>query len=692
MSDLDRDDIPSNSSKAESLNELLGKQQARRGFLKAGAGASTMAFFGLSLNTAAASAQSAAAGSAAPVSAMSFKAVAASTDDKIVVPEGYRYAVINRWGDPLFTDSPKWKGDATDDAAAQARQMGDNHDGMHYFPINGSSTEGLMVTNHEYINPAYFFPANVRVAGENWNEDWVKKSQRAQGVSVKHIRHDGKDWKTVLDSNYNRSINALDAEMVLTGPAAGHALLKTNADPSGTVVFGTFGNCGNGYTLWDTYLTCEENVTDYFGTEKEGVQSSTLMQRYGVATKASNDSYRWETHDKRFDVAEEPNEWMRHGWIVEIDPFDPESKPRKLTALGHFKHENAAMTLAADKRVVVYMGDDQRSEYIYKFVSDDKFDPANKAANRTLLDKGTLYVARFTDGEQAGDLKGKGEWIALTLDTVGLNGKKLGELFTDQGELLVKTRLAADAVGATPMDRPEWIAVHPHTQEVYVTLTNNSDRGSDKERKGTNGLKHPGIDDANPRAKNPYGQIVRWNESGKDAAASEFDWDVFVLAGNPDVHKEPANLMAGTPNISAQNLFNSPDGLAFDKDGRLWIQTDGNFSDAGNFAGNGNNQMLVAIPETEAGKGEIRRFLVGPSGCEITGITWTPDYKAVFVNVQHPGEYGKHPRAPKVTPQEAPMAFSKWPMDDNEDKEGSGGRPRSATVVVWREDGGVVGA
>ncbi|NLY63743.1 MAG: PhoX family phosphatase [Alcaligenaceae bacterium] len=692
MSNLDRDDIPSNNSNNESFDALLGKQQARRGFLKASAGVSTMAFFGASLSTKAATAQTTTSKAAPALPSMGFKAVEASLGDKIVVPEGYRYAVINRWGDPLFTDSPKWKGDASDDAAAQAKQIGDNHDGMHYFPINGSSTEGVIARNQEYINPDFFFPANVRVAGDNWNGDWVKKSQRAQGVSVVHIRYDGQNWKTVLDSKYNRSINAHDTEMVVVGPAAGHELMKTNADPSGTKVFGTFGNCGNGYTLWDTYLTCEENVTDYFGSLQEGVESNTLMARYGVTTKESDESYRWETHDKRFDVANEPNEWHRHGWIVEIDPFDPESKPRKLTALGHFKHENAAMTLAADKRVVVYMGDDQRSEYIYKFVSDGKFDASNKEANRKLLENGTLYVAQFLDGSQQGDLQGKGKWIALTLDTVGKNGKKLGELFKDQGELLVKTRLAADAVGATPMDRPEWITVHPQTGEVYVTLTNNSDRGTDKERKGTGGVKHPGIDDANPRAKNPYGQIVRWNENSADAAAPEFEWNVFVLAGNPEVHKEPGNLMAGTSNVNANNLFNSPDGLAYDKDGRLWIQTDGNYSDAGNFAGNGNNQMLVAIPETGAGKGEIRRFLVGPSGCEITGITWTPDYKNVFVNVQHPGEYGKHPNAPKVTPQEDALAFSKWPMGDNEDKEGSGGRPRAATVVIWREDGGIVGA
>ncbi|MDY3331328.1 MAG: PhoX family phosphatase [Pelistega sp.] len=687
---LDKDDFPTNPSQQTAFNQLLAQQVSRRSLLKTGALGSTMAFFGLNLGSKAVAQTVAAAEK--PLASMSFKAVAASTGDKVIVPEGYSYQVISRWGDPLFAHSPKWKGDASEDSEAQALQVGDNHDGMTFFPIDGKSDEGLLVRNHEYINPDYIFPKGVKVAGEAWNADWVKKSQRAQGASVVHIRLENGRWKPVLDSRYNRSINALDTEMVIVGPAAGEELMKTQADPTGTVAYGTFGNCGNGFTPWNTYLTCEENVTDYFGTTKEGVEATTHMQRYGVSTKASDKDYRWELFDKRFDVAEEPNEWNRHGWIVEIDPFDPQSKPKKLTALGHFKHENAAFAVSKSGHVVVYMGDDQRSEYIYKFVSKNTYDPNNQAANRHLLDEGTLYVAQFLDGEAKGDLKGNGKWIALTLDTVGVDGKKLGETFKTQGELLVKTRQAADLVGATPMDRPEWVAVHPQTNDVYITLTNNSDRGSDKERKGMGGVKHPGVDDANPRVKNPYGQIVRWSEQDADSGALSFTWDVYLLVGNPAIHPE-GNLMAGTPNMTTQNLFNSPDGLAFDKDGRIWIQTDGNFSNSGVYEGMGNNQMLVAVPKTGSTEGEIRRFMVGPSGCEITGITFTPDQKFVFVNIQHPGEYGKHPRAPKDTnPQDNPLAFSQWPMGDNEDSENSGGRPRAATVVIWRDDGGIVGA
>jgi len=387
------------------------------------------------------------------------------------------------------------------------------------------------------------------------------------------------------------------------------------------------------------------------------------MKRYGISPLES--SYRWEAHDERFDYVKEPNESNRMGWIVELDPFDPGAPPRKRTALGRFKHENAALTLAKDSRAVVYMGDDQANDYLYKFVSDDRYSPRVPGRNRHLLESGTLYVAKFSAGAATGDMMGEGEWIPLTLDTSTADGGRLGDRFADMGALLVDTRLAADAVGATKMDRPEWVAVHPTTGEGYCTLTNNS------------GRKVP--DEANPRAANVYGQIVRWREADGDAGATRFEWDLFVLAGNPLAHP-PGDLQAGSANIDDSNTFNSPDGLAFDADGRLWIQTDGNFSNAGPYQGQGNNQMLVADPSTR----EIRRFLVGPSGCEITGITFTPDQKYVFVNVQHPGEYGNHPNKPEVEPDVDPLAFSKWP-------EAEGGRPRSATVVVWREDGGKVG-
>jgi len=447
--------------------------------------------------------------------------------------------------------------------------------------------------------------------------------------------------------------------------------MRTSEDPTGRRVFGTLNNCGNGYTMWGTYLTCEENFNGYFGTTSGSDSRDASKRRYGLSGTTSG--YRWEVHDDRFDYVKEPNESNRFGWIVEIDPFDPTSTPKKRTALGRIKHENAAQTLAKDNRVVVYMGDDQANDYVYKFVSDGKYDPAPTAfayaQNRNLLESGKLYVAKFEAGATQGDMMGTGRWILLDRATPTTTpGQTLGDLFATQADLLIDTRLAADAVGATPMDRPEWVTVHPETNEVYLTLTNNSGRTAEK------------VDDANPRASNSWGQIIRWREAGGDAGALTFEWDLFVLAGNPVAFADRSDLRSGSANVTADNTFNSPDGLAFDADGRLWIQTDGNFSNSGSYAGQGNNQMLIANPVTK----EIRRFLVGPSGCEVTGITWTPDQKYVFVNIQHPGEYGSHPRRPDVQPWDDPLAFSQWP-------ERSGGRPRSSTVVVWRTDGGKVG-
>ncbi|MCK9511290.1 MAG: PhoX family phosphatase [Pigmentiphaga sp.] len=670
MSAFDLDDLPTNPTQNTHFNDVVKRAVSRRGFMKTGLGLGALGFMGGTLAACGGSdddGPSDDGGGATPPTEplLGFAAVAMSTADTIEVPAGYRHQIITRWGDPLFANSPAWRGDARDDAAAQALQVGDNHDGMHFFPLrDGESEEGLLVMNHEYFNPEYFFPPEVEPGGANWSLDWIRKGQNAHGISVVHVRRQpGGEWQVVVPSRYNRRLHG-NSPMSLTGPAAGHTLMQTKADPTGQMALGTLNNCGNGYTLWGTYLTCEENFNGYFGTLTEGDTRDANHRRYGLP--AGRSGYNWEDLDERFDYKKEPNEANRFGWIVEIDPFDPSSTPKKRTALGRIKHENAAQTLAADNRVVVYMGDDQANDYVYKFVSDDKYVEGNMAANRNLLESGKLYVARFHDGAASGDMMGNGEWILLERATRTTDGRTLGDIFATQAELLIKTRLAADAVGATPMDRPEWVTVHPDNGDVYLTLTNNSSR------------KEGDTNDANPRAANVYGQIIRWREAGGDAAALTFEWDLYVLAGNPIVHA--TGLMKGSDNVTTENLFNSPDGLAFDADGRLWIQTDGNFSNAGAYAGMGNNQMLIGDPES----GEIRRFLVGPSGCEVTGITWTPDQKTVFVNIQHPGEYGSHPRRPDVGPGQDALAFSKWP-------EASGGRPRSATVVIWKEDGGKVG-
>lgn len=674
MSQFDLDDLPSNLSDNEHFQKVVDRAVSRRGFLKSGLGLGAAAFLAAPIAAQAArhahQHMGAGYGNGGPRKApkIAFAPIATSSGDAIVVPPGYSTQIFAPWGSPLFTDSPMWKPDGTNTGAEQARQIGDNHDGMHFFPLNGkSSREGLLVMNHEYCNYEYLFGAEFM---DPWTADKVLKAQNAHGASVIHVRQHRNTWEIVLGSKFNRRITG-NTPMRISGPAAGHPLMQTSADRSGTRVLGTLNNCANGYTPWGTYLLCEENFNGYFGTTSGADSRDDVKKRYGIAPRGTG--YRWEEFDDRFDYVTEPNESNRFGWVVELDPYDPDSTPVKRTALGRIKHENCAFAFTADRRVVVYMGDDQANDYIYKFVSDARFIPGKDAANRRLLDHGKLYVAKFGNGATTGDFMGTGEWVLL--DKQANPVLAADSRFADQAEVLIKTRLAADAVGATKMDRPEWIAVHPGSNEVYCTLTNNS------------GRKAEATDDANPRAANRFGQIVRWREAGNDSGAMSFEWDLFVIAGNPNVY--PAgDLNAGSSAIDTSNTFNSPDGIGFDPEGRLWIQTDGNFSNTGVYAGQGNNQMLCADTAT----GEIRRFLVGPSGCEITGLTFTPDGKTMFINIQHPGEVGSHPNRP--TPPEGmsmddyiaanPLAFSQWP-------DASGGRPRSATVVVTKDDGGVIG-
>lgn len=642
------EDLPTNTSANEHIQSVVDRAVSRRGFLKMGSGAAAASFLAGPLAGCASPGQP-----SAPL--MGFKPVAASTADTVVVAEGYTATPFVPWGTPLFSSGAgsSWKGDGSETAADQARQVGDNHDGMHFFPIDGrSSTEGLLVMNHEYdtvVKGQYITLFGMPAATAN-TLDRVNKAINAWGCSVIHIRKNAAgQWAVVLDSKYNRRITSA-SPMELTGPAAGDNLLQTRADASGKRVLGTINNCGNGFTPWGTYLTCEENFNNNFGTTIEPrVDTRTAAQkRYGIT--AGTSEYGWESQHERFDYKKAPNESNRFGWIVEIDPFDPLSTPKKRTALGRFKHESAAWNFTRDKRVVVYMGDDQANDYIYKFVSDKPYVEGNKAANSTLLDSGKLYVARFDNGATTGDFMGTGEW--LLLDKNVNPTLKADTSFPNQAAVLIHARLAADKLGATKMDRPEWVTVHPVTGEVYGTMTNNASRTA--------------TDDANPREKNVYGQIIRWREAGGDAAATRFQWDIFVLAGNPTVAANQGTLKSGSVNVNADNTFNSPDGLAFDRFGRLWIQTDGNYSNAGDFAGQGNNSMLCADPQTR----EIRRFLVGPKECEVTGIAFAPDHRTMFVNIQHPGESGK--------------GTSHWP-------EGGNAIPRSATVVITKNDGGVIG-
>ncbi|WP_299844621.1 PhoX family phosphatase [uncultured Roseovarius sp.] len=590
---------------------------SRRGFLGGvlalGSGASAM---GVLMSSSAARAEG----------RFAFTPIGIHTDPTVHVPEGYDWDLLIRWGDPLFSDAPKFD-NATGGAAEGAdRIFGENTDGMESFLVGDAQ---VIAVNHEYANRDINLPQ--RAEGQPDNAEDVQKLQKLQGVTVMEIARDAEGWKVVLDSPLNRRITHL-TPMTIAGPAAGHDLLKTVDDPTGTSSLGTFNNCGAGRTPWGTYLTCEENFNGYFGSTNPDVELPEGYKRYGIGIDGWG--YDYHRFDARFDISQTPNEPHRMGYVVEIDPADPQSTPVKHTGLGRFKHENAEVVLAPDGRVVVYMGDDERGEFLYKFVSNGVYAPG--ASTKELLDDGQLHVAKFTED-------GSGTWIALTPEATGM----------DAAEIAVFTRVAASKVGATTMDRPEWVAVNPVAVEGYCCLTNNKNRGV---KPNAGGDETP-VGGPNPRAENKYGQIVRWYPANDDHADAEFTWDLYVMAGNPMVHQDA---YGGSGNIHEGNLFNSPDGMQFDTTGLLWIQTDGKDSNEGDFEGMGNNQMLVGDPVT----GRIERFLTGPTGCEVTGLCWSADRRAMFVGIQHP---------------DAPFP------------DGEGKLPRSSILVIERNDGGLVG-
>ncbi len=577
---------------------------------------------------------------------LGFKAIATSTADTLVVPEAYVATTIAAWGEPIGVagNMPAWREDASGSAADQALQMGMHHDGIHYYALAGSSTRGLLTMNHEYVDDGLLHVGGMAP----WTAEKVKKAQAAHGVSVIEIERKGEGWDMVRPSSYARRFTA-NTPFALGGPAAGHSMMKTAADPAGRTVLGTLNNCASGKTPWGTYLSGEENFAHYFAIGDTTPDAH--QERWGMRKTAF---YRWNEHDDRFDAAKHPNEFNRFGWVVELDPMDPNSTPVKRTALGRAAHEGAWVAVTKDGRAVVYSGEDARFEYIYKFVSRDRIAPAASGltqaqANRELLDHGTLYVARF-------DADGSGRWLPLVH---GQGPLTAANGFADQGEVLIKTRQASDALGATKMDRPEWLAIDQQSGEVLCTLTNNSSRGAKD---------MPGVDAANPRANNVMGQIIRWKEDS-DFDATTMGWSHLVLAG------DPSNARAEAKGNIKGDLFACPDGLMLDARGVLWIQTDMHASQMyqGELVRIGNNQMLACDRST----GEIRRFLTGPVNCEITGATQTPDGTTMFINIQHPGETPSDRSDPKE-----PAKFSSWPY---------GGRPRSATVVIRRKDGGVVG-
>ena len=637
--EVDPDDISSNPSTDPAFTDVLERAGVSRRNVLGGGLAGAAGFFAATLvggRPAAAAPGTGWRRGPGTTPLLGFSAIPLGYGDDVVVPPGYSTEVFIPWGTPILGDHPAFvPGGNT--AAEQEQQVGMHHDGMHFFPLrNGprGSSHGLLVVNHEYTDEALLQTGTSTMPPASaWTPEMVRKSQAAHGVSVIEVeRTPAGSWR-VLRSRLNRRITA-NTPMLATGPAAGHRLLRTSRDPSGRELAGTMNNCSHGVTPWGTYLACEENFNGYFRVEPGSFteEQQQLAQRYGIG----GDRQRWATQDERFRVTpDDPNEPNRFGWVVEIDPHDPSSTPAKRTALGRVKHESSHVHVAKGGRVVVYTGDDQVNEYVYKFVSAGNHESL-RARGRSPLDEGTLYVARFNED-------GSGEWLPLVH---GRGPLTAANGFADQGDVLVKTRLAASALGATRMDRPEWVSVDPRTEMVYLTLTNNTSTAKVESA-------------ANPRTPNKWGHIVRWREADDDHTSERFEWDLFLVAGQGRSSGDGST-------IADEDAFGSPDGLWFDPDGRLWIQTDGT-QPAG-----ANDQMLAADPTRTdaAGVPEVRRFLTGVRGCEVTGVVTTPDQRTMFLNIQHPGDGDE----------------STWPRVDGHTV------PRSATVVVTKDDGGVIGS
>ncbi|MBT1445479.1 PhoX family phosphatase [Shewanella sp. JM162201] len=663
---------------------VLEKHLSRRSFVKSGLGLGAMtAFAGVGLVGCGSDSAEVVTPTVPPTPTpptkasvkLGFDSIKGSLTDSVVVPNGYRAQVLAPWGTPLNDKAAPWRDDGSNSADDQANAVGQNHDGMHLFPLNEAGDDALLCINHEYIEPDALHPSGPtydETTGLRTLIDEVRKEINAHGVTVVRIKRVSGEWQVVHNDEHNRRFTGATV-FDMAGPVAYSDYLVTAFSADGSQARGTLNNCGNGYTPWGTYLTCEENWPDYF--MNNGALSA-ADARIGVPAKATR--YDWDhmagnseeraDEFRRFDVTpgalgalyDYRNEANGHGYIVEIDPYNPRTRGVKRTALGRFRHEGCTFgKLEAGKPLVFYSGHDSRFEYLYKFVSNAVWDEADaKSSNRIAtgdkyMNEGTLYVARFDEG-------GKGEWLPLTEDAVAKDGKTLGEHLGSLAAIIVNTAGAADLMGATPMDRPEWCAVDPFTGSVYLTLTNNSKRTE--------------ANPANPRLKNNFGHIIRWDEGDKP---TEFSWDIFVF-GSPANGNAETNLSG----LAELNQFASPDGLSFDKRGILWVQTDNGAKEVTSYT---NDQMLAVVPSTlldangkqlplrEGNQMELRRFFVGPNGCEVTGFAISEDYTSVFANIQHPDNWPYSADASAETPSGTKL------------------RPRAATVVISRIDGKEVG-
>ena len=572
-----------------------------------------------------------------------FEEIPRGMDANHHVPTGYEAEVLIRWGDPLFSDSPVFD-PSSQTAEAQAKQFGYNCDFVGFFPLPsdaGEGQRGLLCVNHEFTSTLLMFPDVAQNFPASMTEALCEVEMAAHGGSVVEIVESGGSWRVKQDSPFNRRVMGYGTPMVYSGPAAGSSRLSVDSDPAGMAGTGTINNCAGGMTPWGTYLMAEENIHGYFQGEVSADHAeSENHARYGVP----GGWFQWGRFNREFNVGLEPNAPNRYGWVVEVDIMRPDSKPKKRTALGRLKHEGAETVIASDGRLVVYMGDDERFEYVYKFVTTGKYDANNREANLDLLDEGTLYVARFNED-------GTLVWLPL----VHGKGPLIAENgFDSQGDVVIEARRAADLLGATPMDRPEDVEAQPDTGRAYVMLTNNTRRQDDQ------------VDSANPRANNAYGHIVEIVTPDGDHTAEAATWEVLILCGDPEDPAVGASWNAAT---SENGWFGSPDNCAFDAAGRLWVSTDGN-------PATGAADGVWAIETDRPMRGTGRAFFRAPAGAEVCGPRFTPDSKTLFVAVQHPGD---GPQATYANPT------TRWPDFD------PAVPPRPSVVAIKTTDGTPIG-
>jgi uncharacterized protein len=640
---------------AQSYGSLLNEGFNRRTLLKGFLAGTAVAAIGTRFGSGQAMASEGA-------SSLTFTELSRVRDAQDHWPEGYDRQVLLRWGDAIFPDSPQFDLASIDGPAAE-RQFGYNNDFTAFLPLPLGSTasdRGLLLVSHEYASPFLMFPGlTIDDYRDKLTDAQIRTVMASTGVSIVEIRRNGAQWEVVRDGQYNRRIH-MGTEMVISGPAAGDDRLKTKADPTGTVVFGTISNCNGGVTPWGTMLSGEEGSMDVFAGDYTSLANQELVERQGW-DEDENDIYSVSRIEPRFKFENEPNEWMKFDWVVEIDPLDPAAKPVKRTALGRMTHEGAQVSVAPDGRVVVFMGDDDDFEYLYRFVTRDKYDPDNRAANKDLLDNGTLSVAKFaSDGTMA--------WIPL----VAGEGPLTAEAgFATQADVVLNTRAAADLVGATPMDAPEGFVPHSGTGKLYVAMTENEDRlpaGEDE---------FESVNPANPRGPNPHGHLLELVPPGApDApnhAADSFTWDVFALCGDPG---KPEDECLYHPDTTENGWFTDPDNIGVDPAGRIWITTDGPPPD-------GMADAVYAMDTEGEGRALPRLFYIPPTGSEACSPAFTPDGTSLFLSVQHPGELRIDDMEDASSMADAGTSWPDFATDMP---------ARPSLVVLTRRDGGVVGS